>query len=151
MTQDWKKIATGAVGGIVAGLVAITVIGEYIADGDESFVFQDASQNTAVVISHRGGLFAHAHVLSQYCNKDGAQYDTSGNIIFTINSEVLHSHAEIADLYVIKKTHNECIITGGDSSNVSKTGGGHTHKLHVLAYIENDGTLTNYDASGNKI
>jgi hypothetical protein len=151
MDLDWKKIGSYAVGGIVAGMAAVTLVGNFV-DGDESFVFQDASKNTAVVMSRRGGLFSHAHPLTQYCDMNGVLlYDASGNILFTINSEVAHSHAEITDKYTIIKTPDKCIITGGDSSNVSKTGGGHTHNLQVVAYIDKFGNLTNYDASGNKI
>jgi hypothetical protein len=139
---DWKKIAVGTSGVLACtavGAALITLVG-YNVDGDETFVIEttgESNKRLAIVKSCRGGLFAHAHKL------DNISGDS--DLKFTIKRELYHFHALEDDVYEITydSTKNNCIITtatGDKKDNLSKNGGGHTHGLEVVCYIE-DGTV----------
>ncbi len=137
MKIDWKDAAVKTLMGTTVGMAIITVIG-YWVDGDETYVFQGNDKSTAVITSYRGGLFAHAHKLKQ-CNDDA-----DGNIQFTVESAVGHSHASTTDVYTVEfnKRKQTCAVTARDAlADTSKPGGGHTHKLKVVCFIEKDGTI----------
>ena len=137
MKIDWKNataIATaGAFAGTAIGMALVTLVGNLV-DGDEVYVFQsEDGTKTAIIISCRGGLFAHAHPLNKI-KSDG------NSIKFTIGNALLHSHAdETTEYSVVSKGEGEnethTIVSNNKIENISLSGGFHVHQLKVLRVI----------------
>jgi hypothetical protein len=139
MKIDWKDAAmytSGALAGTAVGMALVTLVGNLV-DGDEVYTIQSRDKTkTAIIVSYRGGLFAHAHPLIE---KKYTESDSFGDIKFTIGNSLGHSHATDADEYLVnsKQVDGKTLyyIDIGGNENVSLSGALHQHKLKVLTVL----------------